>query len=157
MSTPAAGEVPTRVVLVGVRPLFDEDIFSYVFPASVVEIVGEADDEGGAINIVEKTRPDVIVVAASSEPLPIHDMMKRRPFAGRPKDDLHVGRSILKRWPSAKVIALSNHADFELGDYARRSGFRGCVSLEGGLADVQRAIPAVAKGDLFFPEKGFSV
>jgi DNA-binding NarL/FixJ family response regulator len=158
MSTRAAGDEcgPLRVALVGVRRLVPDDFLPYVLPPSVVEVVGDADDLVGAIDLVERTRPDVILVTASSEPLSINDMMKRRPFAGRPKDQLSLGRSLLERWPSARIIVVSDHGDFELGEYARRSGFRGCIAIE-PLADVQRAIVAVAKGEQFFPEKGFLV
>src|SRR5437867_7012593 len=107
-----------------------------------LSVAGEASDGLAVVNLVEKLRPDVLVV----------DLMM--PGLG----GLDVTRQITRRSPRTRVVILSMHANEAFLLEALRNGASAYVMKGASAAELIRAIREVAAGRRYlgppFSEKG---
>jgi two-component system, NarL family, response regulator NreC len=88
------------------------------------EIVGEAADGPSALRLVERLKPDVLVL----------DLML--PGLG----GLEVARRVAQRRPATRIVILTMHADVAYVAEAFRAGAIGYVLKEEGATELTRAI-----------------
>jgi DNA-binding NarL/FixJ family response regulator len=93
-------------------------------------LVGEAADGPETLRLVERLRPDVLVL----------DLM----MPGL--NGMEVARQVARRAPQTQIVMLSMHANEAYVVEARRVGARGYVLKESGADELIRAIREVAAG-----------
>ena len=94
-------------------------------------LVGEAGDGLEALRLVERLRPDVLVL----------DL--RLPGLG----GVEVARRVARRCPRTAVVVLSMHCDPSYVAEALRAGARAYVPKDAGVEELVRAVRAAAAGE----------
>ena len=119
-----------RVVIVDDHELVRQGVRALLQPEADMEVVGQAGDGLLALELVERLRPDVVVV----------DLML--PGLG----GLELTRQVVRRSPGTRVVVLSMHAEepFVLG--ALDHGASAYVLKDAGIAELLRAIREAARG-----------
>lgn len=125
---------PISVAVVDDHPLFRRGIISLLDTLEQVEVVGDAATVDAAIELVERTRPDVVLMdldlgAASG---------------------IDATRSIVRRHPEVAVLVLTMLGDDRSLFAAMRAGARGYLLKVASPREVERAIRAVADGEVLF-------
>ena len=112
-----------EVVRLGLRTLLDE--------LSWVQVVAEAGSAEEALLVVDRHRPDVVVLDI------------RMPG----ESGLIASEQITRRWPETKVIFLTSYADDDLIVRAIQAGASGYVLKQVGNRKLIDALDAVRQGD----------
>ena len=99
-----------------------------------VEIAGEAQDGRQAVALIQKLRPEVVLMDIAMPLL----------------NGLEATRQILKAVPTTKIIILSAHSDDAYVKSATESGAVGFLLKQTSAHDVCRAIRDVHQGKTFF-------
>ena len=122
------------VVVVDDHPLFRRGIISLLETLDGVEVVGDAASVDEAVELVDRVVPDVVLM------------------------DLDLGtgsgidatKSIARRHPSIAVLVLTMLGDDQSLFAAMRAGARGYLLKVASPREVERAIHAVADGEVLF-------
>lgn len=114
-----------RLVRAGLRAVLEE--------MGCVEVVGEADDGREALRMIARHRPGLVLMDISMPNL----------------NGLEATRRIMHDYPNVLVIILSMHAGDEYVHQALRAGARGYLLKEAAPRDLQLAIEAAARGEIF--------
>jgi two-component system response regulator NreC len=99
-----------------------------------LEVVGEAGDGRAAIECVERTGPDVVVLDIAMPLL----------------NGIEAARQIALRWPDVRIAILSMHADESYVIRALKAGARAYLLKDSAETDLIAAIRAVTSGRAFF-------
>ncbi len=121
-----------RVVIVDDHRMFRTGVRAELGPE--VEVVGEAEDVATAISVIERSRPDVVL-------LDVH-----LPGGG----GVAVLASVVPRLPDVRFLALSVSDAAEDVISVIRAGARGYVTKSIGGAELTSAVVRVAGGDAVF-------
>jgi two-component system, NarL family, nitrate/nitrite response regulator NarL len=105
-----------------------------------MEPVGLATSGTGALEYLERDRPDVILLD-----LGLPD-----------RSGLAVGREMLEDWPEAKLVALTALDDQKTVEAAQVAGFCGYLSKNLPVSRFVASIEAVAAGQMVFPHRAAS-
>ena len=128
-----------RAVVVDDHPTFRIGMSALLDEIDGVEVVGEAANQDDAVVLVERTRPDVVVM------------------------DLDLGhgsgveatRQVMARVPSAAVLVISMHGEDDSLYAAMRAGSRGYLLKGAEPEEIERAVRTVAAGGVVLgPEVG---
>jgi len=119
-----------RVVIVDDHEVVRQGIRALLQPETDMEVVGQAGDGLLALELVERLRPDVVVV----------DLML--PGLG----GLELTRQVIRRSPRTRVVVLSMHADETFVLEALDQGASAYVLKDAGIAELLRAIREAARG-----------
>ncbi len=130
--TEAVGDGVLRLVVVDDHPVFRMGMVALLASLDGFEVVGEADDLRGSIDTVVELRPDVVLM------------------------DLNLGeesgvvatREIVARCPDVGVLVVTMLDDDDNVLAALRAGARGYVLKGAGPTEIERAVRAVAAGEL---------
>jgi DNA-binding NarL/FixJ family response regulator len=98
-----------------------------------VEVVGQAGDGWKAIELVDRLRPDIVVIELKMPGL----------------DGLEVAREVARRCPESRVVILSTSADEASVVEAFRSGAAAYVLKQAEPSQLVQAIEEAAAGRLF--------
>jgi DNA-binding NarL/FixJ family response regulator len=136
MSTPAAcgpaqTAAPIRVVLADDQPLIRLGFRMVLSSASDIELVGEAETGGLAVDLTTSLRPDVVL------------MDVRMPGM----DGIEATRRIVSERPQSRVLILTT---FDLDEYAYaalNAGASGFLLKDAQPAELIAAIRTIARGD----------
>ena len=113
------------IVRAGLRALLIED--------TAFELVGEAAGGYEAIELVKKTRPDVLMLDLSMPDL----------------DGISVTRMIKPQFPDLKILILTLHEDEALLKEAIKAGAAGYILKRAAEAELISAIRVILRGDLY--------
>ncbi len=113
------------IVRAGLRALLVEE--------AEFDLVGEAVGGYEAIDLVEKTNPDVLILDLSMPDL----------------DGISVTRKIKPRFPDLKILILTLHEDEALLKEAIKAGAVGYILKRAAEAELISAIRVILRGDLF--------
>jgi DNA-binding NarL/FixJ family response regulator len=121
----------TSVVLADDQRVVREGLATLLGLLQGIEVLGAASDGEEAIALVERLRPDVVL------------MDLRMPRC----DGVEATRRLRERTPDTKVIVLTTYADDRSVLEALRAGARGFLTKDAGAEEIERAIAAVVRGD----------
>ena len=127
-----------RVVIVDDHSIFRSGLRADLDPS--VDVVGEAADVHSAVEVIARTRPDVVL-------LDVH-----LPGSPATAADAVGGESVIRQSAStpARFLALSVSDAAEDVVRVIRAGARGYITKGSSGAEVSRAVHAVAGGDAVF-------
>lgn len=98
-----------------------------------ISVVAEAGDGRAALGLVRAHRPDILL-ADIAMPL---------------TNGLELAASVTRDLPSTRVIILSMHSSEEYADRALQAGAVGYLLKDAGLAELELAVRAVARGETY--------
>jgi DNA-binding NarL/FixJ family response regulator len=114
-----------KLVRAGIRALLQQ--------VAGFEVVGEADDGREAVEVVERLRPDVVLMDISMKGL----------------NGIDATAQLRRRNNEAKVIMLSMHAAEEQVARSLHAGANGYVVKDGAIEELESAIDAVLRGETY--------
>jgi len=135
-------EAPVRVVIVDDHSIFRSGLRADLDAS--VEVVGEAADASSAIEIIEATRPDVVLLDVH---LPASPGAASAPDAAGGEAVIRGASPVV---PTTRFLALSVSDAAEDVVRVIRAGARGYITKGSSGAEVSRAVHAVAEGDAVF-------
>jgi DNA-binding NarL/FixJ family response regulator len=121
----------TTVVLADDQRVVREGLASLLGLLPDIEVLGTASDGEEAIALVERLRPDVVL------------MDLRMPRC----DGVAATRRLREQGSTTKVVVLTTYADDRSVVEALRAGARGFLTKDAGADEIERAIAAVVRGD----------
>jgi len=121
----------TRVVLVDDHEIVRLGLMTLINDQPDLEVVGEAGSAAEALRLVDRLRPDVVL------------MDIRLPGEG----GIEAAAQITRRFPESKVVMLTSYADDDLVMRAIMAGAVGYVLKQVGNEELLRAIGAAARGE----------
>ncbi|ACT93278.1 response regulator transcription factor [Dyadobacter fermentans] len=133
--------MPIRILVVDDHSVVRQGIITLLEDEEDLIIAGEASDGDEVWDMVEKVKPDVILLDLT---------MPRMP-------GLEVIRQIVPVFPSAKILVFSMHNNTDYVLSSALNGASGYLEKDTSREEMLRAIRAIAKGDLYFPPYASSV
>jgi len=121
---------PVRVVLVDDHDLLRRGIKTMLESQGNIQVVGEASDGSGAIEVVEQTLPDVVLI----------DVIMPQ------KDGIEATREIRDAFPNVAVVVLSGHDEQQFIFDALKAGASGYLLKTADLDEVVNTVKSVAQG-----------
>src|ERR1700756_4772275 len=126
-----------RIVLVDDHRLVRAGIRALLEKTPQREVVGEAADGREAFPLIEKQRPDIVLIDIAMPGLNGLDAVDR----------------IKKDFPETKVIILSMHSNEEYVVRALRSDVAGYLIKDAAVDELEQAIRMVAQGETYLSER----
>jgi DNA-binding NarL/FixJ family response regulator len=126
-----------RIVLVDDHRLVRAGIRALLEKTPRGKVVGEAADGREAFALIEKQRPDIVLIDIAMPGLNGLDAVDR----------------IKKEWPETKVIILSMHANEEYVVRALRSDVSGYLIKDAAVDELEDAIRTVTEGEVYFSRR----
>ncbi|WP_302893358.1 response regulator transcription factor [Actinomadura luzonensis] len=121
----------TRVVVADDQAVVREGLVLLLGLLPGIEVVGSAADGEAALRLVERERPDVVLM----------DLRMPR------MDGVEATRSIRAAYPGTQVVVLTTYSDDESVFAALRAGARGYLTKDADSDEIARAIATVVRGD----------
>lgn len=121
---------PVRVVLIDDHDLLRQGIKTMLESQGDVEVVGEASDGSQALQTVERSVPDVVVI----------DVIMPT------KDGIEATREIKDAFPNIGVLVLSGHDEQQFVFDALKAGASGYLLKTAELDEVVKTVKEVAQG-----------
>ena len=126
---------PIRVVLVDDHQIIRDGLREFIESRPGMLVVGDAGDRAGAIEMVARALPDVVVLDLDLGGVSGLDLLPE----------------IMEAAPAASVIILTGMRDTAKSDRAMELGAKGVVLKENGVAELLNAIEKVHRtGDYWF-------
>ena len=122
---------PVRVVLIDDHDLLRRGIRTMLETEANIEVVGEAADGLNALQLVEATLPDVVLIDV---------VMPNR-------DGIEATREIKDAYPHVGVVVLSGHDQEQFLFDALKAGASGYLLKTADLQEVVETVKAVARGE----------
>ena len=123
-----------RVVVVDDHPLFRDGVRAALSGSEDVEVVGEAADVAGALEVVLELRPDVVLMDLNLPDGSGVDATRRLTAAS----------------PEVRVLVMTMSTDDDAVVAAMRAGARGFVVKGAGRRDLVDSVRTVAEGGAVF-------
>jgi two-component system response regulator DevR len=136
--------VSTRVLIVDDHAIVRRGLRSILELEQDIAVVGEAGGPAEALRMVERSRPEVVLLDLKLSP-------------EGDADGLAVCSRILERRPETGVVVLSTFLDDRLVAEALRRGARAYVLKDVDLSELVRIIRAVARGESGFDSRSAAV
>ena len=123
-----------RVLLVDDHPLVIDGIQARLENEGGIEVVGQAGNGLEAIELVQRLKPDVVLMDVS---MPV-------------MNGLEATRELRTRSPDTRVLILSMHDNREYMVQLIQSGARGYILKDVSAAEMVKAIETVCQGGTYF-------
>ncbi len=133
----ASPNTVAKVLIVDDHPTVREGLASRISRQADLEVCGEAADIAEALQVLETTRPDVVVVDISLKTGNGIDLIKR----------------IKARDRSIRMLAFSMYPDSLYAERALRAGALGYINKENTTGRILDAIRAVRDGEIYLSEE----
>lgn len=124
---------PIRVIVADDHPIVRAGIRGVLQELPGVEVVGEAENGRRAVELVETTHPDLVVMDISMPDLNGLDATER----------------IVKAFPGVRVIVLSRHDNEQYYWHALKKGAAGYLLKSAVVAELKLAVQRVAGGEFY--------
>ena len=121
---------PLRLLLVDDHSIVREGLRALLDDEQGLQIVGEAADGTGALELARRLRPDVVLMDLKMPGLPAADAI----------------RAIRAEYPATQVLMLTSYAEERQVEEILKAGALGYVLKSIVAADLVRAITTVARG-----------
>jgi DNA-binding NarL/FixJ family response regulator len=122
---------PLRLLLVDDHSIVREGLRALLDDEQELQIVGEAADGTGALELARRLRPDVVLMDLKMPGLPAADAI----------------RAIRAEYPATQVLMLTSYAEERQVEEILKAGALGYVLKSIVAADLVRAITTVARGE----------
>jgi two-component system, NarL family, response regulator NreC len=122
---------PIRILLADDHAVVRQGFKMILNAQADMEIVGEAGNGREAVDLVERLKPDVVVMDVAMPEL----------------NGIEATRRVSEVSPHTRIIALSMHKDSVYVREVLRAGARGYLLKDSGAGDLVSAIRAVARGE----------
>src|SRR5436190_5562582 len=136
-NTSAVGPRKHRIFLVDDHPLVREGLVNLINSQPDLAVCGEAEDSGGAMAGIAKTRPDVALVDISL----------------KNESGLELVKNLENQFPLVALIVLSMHDEALYAERALRAGARGYVMKRESTKSVLGSIRRVVEGGGYVSER----
>ncbi len=123
----------TKVLIADDHAIVRAGLRALIGAEAGLELVGEAAGGYEAIALVEKERPDILVLDLSMPDL----------------DGISVTRNIKPRFPDLRILVLTLHEDEALLKEAIKAGAVGYILKRAAEAELISAIQVILRGDLY--------
>jgi DNA-binding NarL/FixJ family response regulator len=135
-STPPARATPIRVVLADDHPVVRRGLSALLKTLDGVEVVGQAGTGVDTVKEVALSRPDVVIMDLRMPDL----------------DGVGATQQIMRSYPGTAVLVLTMFDEDAMVAAALRAGARGYLLKGADQDEIERAIRAVAGGDVIFTQ-----
>lgn len=125
--------MPIRILLTDDHSLIRAGVRALLETLRDLEVVGEASDGRMALELIEKKRPDLVLMDIGMSGM----------------NGLETTVRIKKDYPGTKVIILSMHSSEEYVWQALRAGANGYMLKDSGLAELETSIRTVLNGETY--------
>ena len=129
-----AATQPKTVVLCDDHEIVREAIKARMAGWPEVKIIGEATDGEDVVEVLEKLKPDVLIIDV--------ELPKR--------DGIETTRAVLDQFPDLEVVIFTAHNQPDLLALSLRAGARGYVLKSSPASDIADAVLSVANGMTYF-------
>lgn len=133
--------MPIRILVVDDHSVVRQGIITLLEDEEDLIIAGEASDGDEVWDMVEKVKPDVILLDLTMPRMPGLDVIKQ----------------VVPVFPSAKILVFSMHNNTDYTLSSALNGASGYLEKDTSRDEMLRAIRAIAKGELYFPPYASSV
>ncbi len=123
-----------RIVIAEDHTIIREALGKFLQQQEDMEVVGQAQDGDGAMELAATLQPDVIIMDISMPPV----------LSG-----LEATRWICSTWPGVKVIALSMHSHRQYVDQMIKAGAKGYMLKDADFDELLMAVRTVADGGTY--------
>lgn len=123
----------TRVLLADDHKILRQGLQTLLQNEPDIEVVGQADNGRGAIELAKELRPDVVIMDVAM------------PDVG----GVGATRELLNAVPTAKVVALSMHSDRRFVTGMLSAGASGYLLKDSAFEELALSIRAVMRGELY--------
>jgi DNA-binding NarL/FixJ family response regulator len=124
---------PIRILITDDHALVRAGIRALVQNAAGIEVVAEASDGREALILIRSHHPDVVTLDISMPGL----------------NGLEAAARIARDFPDVRILIVSAHANEEYVCQALRSGASGYLLKDAGAAELDLAVKALAKGEMY--------
>lgn len=123
-----------KVALVDDHAIMREGVRMVLDAQLGITVVGEAEDGRSALELVERLRPDVVVMDIAMPNL----------------NGAEATREITRRYPATKIVILTMHEDERYLARIVKAGAIGCVLKRSAATELVTAVKAAAYGESYF-------
>lgn len=123
----------TRVLLADDHKILRQGLQTLLQNEPDIEVVGQADNGRGAIELAKELRPDVVIMDVAM------------PDVG----GVRATRELVNAVPTAKVVALSMHSDRRFVTGMLSAGASGYLLKDSAFEELALSIRAVMRGELY--------
>jgi DNA-binding NarL/FixJ family response regulator len=134
---PARSQETSRILIVDDHPMVRERLADVVRSEPDLEVCGEAEDTSSALEVAERTSPDLVIVDLSLRNSHGLDLIK----------DLRV------RWPPIAILVVSMHEESLHAERVLRAGALGYITKQEATKNILIAIRTVLGGDIYLSSK----
>jgi DNA-binding NarL/FixJ family response regulator len=124
---------PIRIILADDHTLVRGGIRALLQDLPGAQVIAEANDGREALRLVELHKPDIILMDIAMSGM----------------NGLEATNRLVKEFPDVRVIILSMHISEEYVLQALRAGASGYLLKDAGIAELELAIQAVARGETY--------
>ncbi len=121
---------PVRVIIVDDHPLFRQGLRQLIQADGRFELVGETGDGEAALNLIQRTKPDVAVLDVDLPGL----------------SGLDIARTLKAKTSPTKCVVLTMHKEEDTFNRALDLGVMGFVLKENAVEDIVASLVTVARG-----------
>lgn len=126
-----------KIILIDDHPLFREGVKRILDMEKDFEVVAEGDDGNEAVSLVEKYRPDVVLLDINMPEV----------------NGVEATRRLMEKVPGTKIIILSIHDDETYVTHAVKTGAAGYLLKEMDADSLIDAVKVVAEGGAYIHPK----
>jgi DNA-binding NarL/FixJ family response regulator len=130
-----------RVLVVDDHPIMRTGLRQLIDQEPDLTVCGEAEDAHGALEAIERHKPQIVLVDISL----------------KDRSGIELIKDIRVRWPDVPVLVLSMHEESFYAERALRAGARGYVTKSQASAKVVEGIRRVLDGEVYFSEQVVSM
>lgn len=123
----------TKILLVDDHEIIREGLLALLERQADIEVVGAVQDGREAVEVVTKTRPDIVVMDIAMPGL----------------NGIEATKQIIHQFPKTKIIALSAHPDKHYVTEMLRAGASGYLLKRHAFRNLVDAIHAVQAGETY--------
>ena len=125
-----------RILLVDDHPVVRDGFAELINRESDLTVCATAEDRSGAVDAIEKTAPQLVVIDLTLKNSSGMELIK----------DIHV------RWPELLLLVVSMHNENLYAERVLRAGARGYITKQQATRDILQAIRRVLSGGIYLNE-----